>query len=194
MFQSVAISLALSESLLCLLNHAVGQSAHGMAHQISTTLFWTIGLVVCAGFYLVGGFLDPQTLAFLDATLKRRGQSSGSRQMLETRATGLWLGMLAGLPLVVTTTVALARTHNVSEFMIVARTSGLSLCVAEACALLVLGAVHGLRGLNLTSPRRLIALVVFGPEILRAIDPAIPTLYTLVENTQLLVFKWSVWS
>jgi hypothetical protein len=192
-FQLLAVALGLSESLIYLLGESVGKSEHALAHILGSTLFLTMWLTLFAGFFLVQGFVDPPTSRFLDEVLKRHGQHAPIRQTLETRATTLWIGMLTGLPLFITTTLVLVRTRSSAEFAHIVKTSGLMLGVAELFAMLVFWALRRVKESKLPHPRMLVLLILVGPEILRAIDPSLPTLSSIIGDTESLVLRWSEW-
>lgn len=194
LFRSAALSLALSESILCFLGASVGRGAVTVVPILTTTLALTMWLTVLAGWFSLGGFIEPSTARFLETRLGQRGQSPTLRARLETQAYFGWLGSLAAVPLFMTTLVALTRVRSFWDGFHVAQTGLLALGVAEIFAVVVLLATRGLRRMKLSHPRRSVLLGLLGCEILRAVEPTLPSLYTFIDQTRLLVLRWSTWT
>jgi hypothetical protein len=193
LFRSAAISIALSESLLFLFGAHLAPTRATTIQVISTTLVLSLSLITLCGIYLLGGFVDNITKEFLETRCRERGQSLTFATQVTNQAMALWLSILAAIPLTITTLVILIRARVFSDVLLGAQTGLLALGVSELFAFCVFLAVHGLQRFDFTHPRRKVMLILLGFEVLRTLEPSIPSLYTLIDGLGKLISRWSLW-
>jgi hypothetical protein len=194
LFRSAALSIALSESLLFLFGARFSPTHSTTIQVLSTTLVLSLWLITLGGIFLLGGFVDETTQQFLERRCRERGQSLTEATQVTDRAMAIWLSTLAAIPLALTTLVILIRARVFSDVLLGAQTGLLALAVAQLFAFCVFLAVHGVRRLDWTHPRRTVLLILLGLELLRILEPSIPSFYTLIDGLGKLTARWSLWS
>lgn len=194
MLWSIALSLALSQMLLCLLAAAAPDPTALVVHFLTTTLFWMLLYGILAGWLLSQGFFDRTTARFLEEQLRRRGRPKVMRQQLELLAQTTWLTLVMLLPIAAVGVTVLVRARSLQVLLELSQVLGLCLFTCGMAAFGISVAAYGARRVSPDHPKQLAALVIVAPELLRLVDPTIPTLRTIARSTQTCILYWSGWS
>jgi hypothetical protein len=180
MLVGAAFSLALTEVVLVALIARNAQSTPLLVRQLELGLSYSLALVAIAGTFLLFGLLDPSSRAFLVRTARRRRVAPHAIVAAESRA-GTWLLLLLGcVPLLTTMLAAGARARTTDTLLRLSSVGTLSILVTSAFGITFAWLVGRLRNAQLKRPSALVLVVVFLPELLRLVDPSVPTVRTLI--------------
>jgi hypothetical protein len=155
------------------------------------TLVWSLLIAAIGSFFLTSGFLDPGTEKFLFGAAQRRRCPPAALSTVEFYASTAWLLILACTPLLAVSIVALTRAHSLAELSRLALLAGVLLLAVALGTVLFAIAVNGLRRARFGHPRLLLISLVFGPELLRLIDPSLWTCRTLLASVPEFILSWS---
>jgi hypothetical protein len=190
LLQGMALGLAIDECTLYWLGHAAAARASDQVRWLASTLFWSVGLGIVAGWVLLGGWFDDATRAMFAQLAQRRGYQTQVCRYLETMASWRWLATLIALPSLAFVLVAAVRVSSPVELGALASNLLLALLFTQLTAACIIGAVVALRPLEPKQARRVWLLVCLLPELLRPILPGLPTLRVLASSLQEALLRW----
>jgi hypothetical protein len=191
MLVGAAFSLTLTELLLIALVARMSRNAALLLRQLELTLSYSLALMAVAGTFLLFGLLDPNSRAFLVRTAQRRRVSPHAIATAEARASTWLLLFLGGAPLLMTTIAAGARAGSLDTLLRLSSVGMTSLVVTSIGALGLAWGIARLRRAHLRRPSAIVLVVILLPELLRLIDPSVPTLRTLIAELPSVVLRWS---
>jgi hypothetical protein len=190
LLQGLALGLAIDESALYWLAHTAAPRAGDQVRLLASTLFWSVGLGVVAGWVLLGGWFDDTTRAMFAQLAQRRGYSAPICRYLETMASWRWLATLLAFPSLAFVLVAAVRVSTPVELGALTCNLLLALLFTQLTAACIIGAVAALRPLEPKQARRIWLLACLLPELLRPILPGLPTLRVLATTLQQALLRW----
>ncbi|MGC4064345.1 MAG: hypothetical protein QM784_06810 [Polyangiaceae bacterium] len=159
--------------------------------RIEISFSYSLALVFVASTFLLFGLLDPSSRAFLVRAAQRRRVAPHTIATAEARASTWLLLFLGGGPLLVTTLAAGARARSTDTLLRLSSVAATALVVSSIFAVGFAWFVTRLRRASLRRPSAAVLLVVVVPELLRLLDPSIPTVRTLFAEVPAAVLRWS---
>jgi hypothetical protein len=190
LLQGAAIGLTINQCCLLWLGQLAGARATGQARLLGSTVFFSMGIALAAGWVLLGGWFDESTRALLGQMAARRGYSTTDASRLETLASWRWLALLLAGPIVVLAFVAELRMSTRPALLSLTSNLLLSLLFAQLAAAAVVIAVAGLKNLELRTARRIWLLACLLPELVRPIAPGFPTLRIVAAAMEQAIVRW----
>ncbi len=190
LLQSLSLGLAIDECSLYWLAHTAAPRAGDQIRLLASTLFWSVGLGIIAGWVLLGGWFDEATRAMFGQLAQRRGYSAPVCSYLETMASWRWLATLLAFPSLAFVLVAAVRVSTPVELGALFSNLLLALLFTQLTAACVIGTVAALRPLEPKQARRLWLLACILPELLRPILPGLPTLRVLATTLEEALLRW----